>query len=74
MSYKRLIALTALACSPVLAGGIAASQAQTKLRFGHDQTVGSMYDEGHQALKRIAAEKSGGQIDIAVFPAAQLGT
>ena len=74
MSYKRMIALTALACSAVLAGGIAAADAQTKLRFGHDQTIGSMYDEGHQALKRLAAEKSGGKIDIAVFPAAQLGT
>jgi tripartite ATP-independent transporter DctP family solute receptor len=44
------------------------------LRFGHDQPVGSMYDEGHQALKTILADKSGGKIGIDIFPAAQLGS
>jgi tripartite ATP-independent transporter DctP family solute receptor len=33
-----------------------------------------MYDEGHQALKTILAEKSGGKIGIDIFPAAQLGS
>jgi tripartite ATP-independent transporter DctP family solute receptor len=32
-----------------------------------------MYDEGHQALKRLTAEKTGGKIEIQIFPAAQLG-
>lgn len=50
------------------------AQAQTKLRFGHDQPVGSMYDEGHQALKRIAADKTAGKVQVDVFPAAQLGS
>jgi TRAP-type transport system periplasmic protein len=48
--------------------------AQTRLRFGHDQPVGSMYDEGHQALKRLVADKTGGKIQIDIFPAAQLGS
>jgi TRAP-type transport system periplasmic protein len=47
--------------------------AQTKFRFGHDQPVGSMYDEGHQAFKRLVAEKTGGKVQIDIFPAAQLG-
>jgi tripartite ATP-independent transporter DctP family solute receptor len=54
--------------------GLAPADAQTRLRFGHDQPVGSMYDEGHQALKRIAGEMSGGKLQIEVFPAAQLGS
>jgi TRAP-type transport system periplasmic protein len=48
--------------------------AQTRLRFGHDQPVGSMYDEGHQALKRLVADKTGNKIQIDIFPAAQLGS
>jgi len=46
---------------------------QTKWRFGHDQPVPSMYEEGHQAFKRILAEKSKDAILIDVFPNAQLG-
>jgi len=51
-----------------------AATAQTKLRFGHDQPVGSMYDEGHQALKKVLADKSAGKIQVDIFPAAQLGS
>jgi TRAP-type transport system periplasmic protein len=47
--------------------------AQTRLRFGHDQPVGSMYDEGHKALGRLLSEKTGGKVQIDIFPAAQLG-
>jgi tripartite ATP-independent transporter DctP family solute receptor len=53
--------------------GFQEAAAQTKLRFGHDQPVGSMYDEGHQALKRLVAEKTGGKVEVQIFPAAQLG-
>ena len=59
-----------------LAIAVAAStgaDAQTKLRFGHDQPVGSMYDEGHKALQRLVGEKTGGKVQIEIFPAAQLG-
>lgn len=74
MFFRPMTALAALACSAVLASGFAPANAQTKLRFGHDQPVGSMYDEGHQALKKILAEKSGGKIQVDIFPAAQLGS
>jgi tripartite ATP-independent transporter DctP family solute receptor len=33
-----------------------------------------MYDEGHQAFKRIAAEKSGGKVQVEVFPSGVLGS
>jgi TRAP-type transport system periplasmic protein len=49
------------------------ADAQTKLRFGHDQPIGSMYDEGHKALAKLVAEKTGGKVQIDIFPAAQLG-
>ena len=68
--FQSRIALFALAAA--IAGTAVASDAtaQTRLRFGHDQPVGSMYDEGHQALKKLLANK----IQIDIFPAAQLGS
>jgi tripartite ATP-independent transporter DctP family solute receptor len=73
MQLSRVALLVAVAA---IASAIVASDAtsQTRLRFGHDQPVGSMYDEGHQALKKIVADKSGNKIQIDIFPAAQLGS
>jgi tripartite ATP-independent transporter DctP family solute receptor len=52
-----------------------ATQAQEiRLRVGHDQPVGSMYDEGHKQFKKLVEERSGGRIKVDVFPAAQLGS
>jgi tripartite ATP-independent transporter DctP family solute receptor len=42
--------------------------------MGHDQPVGSMYDEGHSMFKKLVEERSNGRIKAAVFPAAQLGS
>jgi tripartite ATP-independent transporter DctP family solute receptor len=47
---------------------------QIKLRFGHDQPVGSMYDEGHAAFRRLLDERAGGRVKVDIFPAAQLGS
>lgn len=63
-----------LAVGMTLASGALPVMAETAvLRFGHDQPVGSMYDAGHEALKKAAAKKSGGELDIQIFPAGQLG-
>jgi TRAP-type transport system periplasmic protein len=51
-----------------------ASAQQTTLRIGHDQPVGSMYDEGHKMFKKLVEERSKGRIKVDVFPAAQLGS
>jgi tripartite ATP-independent transporter DctP family solute receptor len=62
-----------LACAALmLASGPAG--AQVTLRMGHDQPVGSMYDEGHNMFKKLLEERSNGRIKAAVFPAAQLGS
>lgn len=53
---------------------IAASAQEFRLRAGHDQPVGSMYDEGHQMFKKLVEERSKGRIRVDVFPAAQLGS
>jgi tripartite ATP-independent transporter DctP family solute receptor len=45
-----------------------------RLRAGHDQPLGSMYDEGHQMFKKLVEERSKGRIRVDVFPAAQLGS
>jgi len=46
---------------------------QVRLRMGHDQPLGSMYDEGHQMFRKLVEERSAGRIKVEVFPAAQLG-
>ncbi len=68
---KRTVAL--LACAFVALASVPA-WAQITLRMGHDQPVGSMYDEGHNMFKKLVEERSGGRIKAAVFPAAQLGS
>ena len=50
------------------------SAQQITLRMGHDQPVGSMYDEGHKMFKKLVEERSKGRIKADVFPAAQLGS
>ena len=56
--YQARTALLALVAAVASAAVTFDASAQTRLRFGHDQPVGSMYDEGHQALKRLVAEKT----------------
>jgi tripartite ATP-independent transporter DctP family solute receptor len=51
----------------------AVSAQEFTLRAGHDQPVGSMYDEGHQMFKKLVEERSKGRIRVNIFPAAQLG-
>ena len=46
--YRSRIALFVLAAAIASTTVIADATAQTRLRFGHDQPVGSMYDEGHR--------------------------
>jgi tripartite ATP-independent transporter DctP family solute receptor len=72
MMRRLLPTLVALALALTVAGTPPAG-AQIKLRAGHDQPVGSMYDEGHKMFKKLVEERSGGKITVDVFPAAQLG-
>lgn len=66
-------------CSLIAAAAVLVSVSQpvssqtAKWRFGHDQPVPSMYEEGHQAFKRILAEKTKDAIQVDIFPNAQLG-
>jgi tripartite ATP-independent transporter DctP family solute receptor len=46
---------------------------EIKFRMGHDQPVGSMYDEGHHMFKKLIEERTKGKITAEVFPAGQLG-
>ena len=57
-----------------LSFALAVSAQDFRLRAGHDQPVGSMYDEGHQMFKKLVEERSKGRIRVDVFPAAQLGS
>ncbi len=68
-----LLAASLAAVLTSAATGLVAAQEVT-LRFGHDQPPDSMYDAGHQALKRLVEDASEARIDLQVFPAAQLGS
>jgi tripartite ATP-independent transporter DctP family solute receptor len=68
---KRVSAVLIASALALVSSGAAA---QTTLRMGHDQPVGSMYDEGHQMFRKLMEERSGGKLKGAVFPAAQLGS
>jgi len=66
-----MLCATALAVSMTLTA--AAANAQTVLRFGHVGEVGSHFDvAGNEFAKRVK-EKSGGKIEVQVFPSSQLG-
>ena len=67
--FSAVLTVSALA----LASWSASAQTIT-LRMGHDQPVGSMYDEGHKMFKKLVEERSKGRIKADVFPAAQLGS
>jgi tripartite ATP-independent transporter DctP family solute receptor len=64
-----LLTLAMAAPGPAPAGA-----QQVRLRFGHDQPVGSMYDEGHRMLRKLLQERTGGRVRLDIFPAAQLGS
>jgi len=57
----------------VLSVSVAVPAQEIRLRVGHYQPVGSMYDEGHKNFKKLVEERSNGRIKVDVFPAAQLG-
>lgn len=72
---QRFLSRFALVLTLALMGAVADAPAQQiKLRFGHDQPAGSMYDEGHVMLRRLLDERTGGRMKLDVFPAAQLGS
>lgn len=73
MSLATLFRSAMSAAAVVVGLSLPASSQTAKWRFGHDQPVPSMYEEGHQAFKRSLAQKSGGRIQVDIFPNAQLG-
>ncbi|MEQ8397935.1 TRAP transporter substrate-binding protein [Thalassobaculum sp.] len=65
-----MLCATAVAMTMSLATAVSA---QTVLRIGHVGEVGSHFDvASHEFAKRVA-EKSGGKIEVQVFPSSQLG-
>jgi TRAP-type C4-dicarboxylate transport system substrate-binding protein len=66
-THERTLASLAAALFVLVSGP---ASAQIALRMGHDQPVGSMYDEGHNMFKKLVEARSGGRIKASVFPAA----
>lgn len=69
-----LVAVTFLAALIGLLPAAPALGQDIRIRAGHDQPVGSMYDVGHTTFKKLVEERSQGRIKVEVFPAAQLGS
>jgi TRAP-type transport system periplasmic protein len=72
MKRFSLLALTAIAALASIPATAFAQQ--VRLRVGHDQPTGTMYDEGHAMFRKLVEERTGGRIKVDVFPAAQLGS
>lgn len=70
----RARALALLALAALSHAAVTAAAEQVRLRIGHDQPTGRMYDEGHAMLRKLLEERSGGRVKVDVFPAAQLGS
>jgi len=71
--YRFLSCVSAVSLFAILAIPFTVHAQEVRLRMGHDQPVGSMYDEGHNMFKKLVEERSKGRIKVEVFPAAQLG-
>lgn len=71
---RGIICILALlfAVSTVFAGGEQEAEKYV-LTIGHGSAVGSIEDMAAQKIAEVAAEKSGGRLELQVFPAAQLG-
>ena len=71
--YKRIIVNTAMALV-VAALGAAPAAAKITLKAGHINQPQSPLGLGVQKFADLVAERSGGEIEIKVFPASQLGS
>ena len=71
---RLILAVFAAFAAVAFALPVASLAQEFRLRMGHDQPLGSMYDEGHQMFKKLVEERSQGKIRVDVFPAAQLGS
>lgn len=61
-----------LAAAATAALGVSAASAQS-LRLAHHHAVGGTVDLAANRLAELVAERSGGEMEIEIFPAAQLG-
>ena len=70
---KMRIRLFALATMLVFGlSGLAVAKTYT-LKLGHLSAVGGLEDLASQRIAEVAAERSGGRLQVKIFPAAQLG-
>lgn len=62
-----------LAVSAMAFGAVRPATAATKARLGHVFAANSPVDQASQAFAKLIAERSNGEIEIAVYPDSQLG-
>lgn len=65
---------TICAALAALALGVSAANAEINLKLAHNFDTSDPAHRAAETFARVAAEESGGEINVRVFPAAQLGT
>lgn len=68
---RRLFAATAALAAAVAL--VAPASAQERLRLGHHHAVGGMIDQTATRFAELVSEKTGGDVEVQIIPAAQLG-
>lgn len=63
----------ALAAAMLVVAGSGLAEAATTIRLPHTTAVGSHFDVGATKFAELLAEKSGGELQVRVFPGGQLG-
>lgn len=73
MIATRSVVWVALCGLAAMAFGMSPATAQQTLRLAHHHAVGGTVDKTANKFAELAKQKSGGQLTIQIFPAAQLG-
>lgn len=74
MNRRDLLRMTSVAAAAVLALGVGHSaEAATKARLGHVFAVDSPVDQASKRFAELVAERTGGEVEIVVYPDSQLG-
>lgn len=65
--------VTAVGAIAALAFSMTSASAQMVLKLGHVGDAGGHYDRPAREFARLVKERTGGKVDVQVFPASQLG-
>ncbi len=74
LRYARKAVVSLAICGLTVTGAIAQSMPEMKLKFGHPYNESHPLAKGAQMFADMVAEKSGGKIEVEVFPNSTIGS